>query len=408
MVENVCADSIIKCLEKHLSYEGIHKKATILPISCKQQMMDSLSSPSSVACNDTKLTDFHKGEHLNTLIQNACTNKCDCNGKDESITSDDSVYSEDYNLPADNENGSCDEMRIPQPKDIEAALSNLLYTDSSGFGSLKNDNNCERNRFYMYEDESTSSLNCNEAHFEATECKSTANLEHNSFEDREFEFIKQPIRRSTSLKSYKTPPGTPHRKKAVRFADALGLDLESVRHILDADNPPEIPSSAMKDLKGIQSYENEKFLVGNRYLAACFPQPSTLPDYITRVHENKVILENCTVDDKEMTVTGIIRVANLAFHKRVVVRFTFNEWLTFDEITASYIHNSSDGPTDKFSFTIHVPAWFDTGNRLQFAVMYSVCGQLFWDNNFGCNYVVECFAKTIPGSDGDRTWVHFM
>ena len=74
--------------------------------------------------------------------------------------------------------------------------------------------------------------------------------EGTSFEDREFDFLKaEPIKRSTSLKTNKTPPGTPSRKKVVRFADALGLDLESVRHILNLEAPPKIPSTALRDLK---------------------------------------------------------------------------------------------------------------------------------------------------------------
>lgn len=74
--------------------------------------------------------------------------------------------------------------------------------------------------------------------------------EGGSFEDREFDFLKaEPIKRSTSLKTNKTPPGTPSRKKVVRFADALGLDLESVRHILNLEAPPKIPATALKDLK---------------------------------------------------------------------------------------------------------------------------------------------------------------
>ena len=74
--------------------------------------------------------------------------------------------------------------------------------------------------------------------------------EGSSFEDREFDFLKaEPIKRSTSLKTNKTPPGTPSRKKVVRFADALGLDLESVRHILNLEAPPKIPATALRDLK---------------------------------------------------------------------------------------------------------------------------------------------------------------
>lgn len=71
-----------------------------------------------------------------------------------------------------------------------------------------------------------------------------------SFEDREFDFLKvKPIKRSTLLKMNETPPRTPSHKKVVRFADALGLDLESVRHILNLEAPPKIPGTALKDLK---------------------------------------------------------------------------------------------------------------------------------------------------------------
>ncbi|GIX78480.1 glycogen-binding subunit 76A [Caerostris extrusa] len=55
--------------------------------------------------------------------------------------------------------------------------------------------------------------------------------------------------RSTSLKTGKTPPGTPSRKKIVRFADVLGLDLEAIRHFVKDDDAPIVPQSAFADLK---------------------------------------------------------------------------------------------------------------------------------------------------------------
>jgi len=62
--------------------------------------------------------------------------------------------------------------------------------------------------------------------------------------DEDEEFVRHRIQRSTSLKSGKTPPGTPGRKKIVRFADALGLDLADVRTFLD--EIPNVPTSAYK------------------------------------------------------------------------------------------------------------------------------------------------------------------
>ncbi|XP_008486315.1 glycogen-binding subunit 76A-like, partial [Diaphorina citri] len=54
------------------------------------------------------------------------------------------------------------------------------------------------------------------------------------------------LRRSSSLRSGKTPPGTPASKKFVRFADVLGLDLADVRTYLD--EIPSVPQSAYEDL----------------------------------------------------------------------------------------------------------------------------------------------------------------
>lgn len=55
------------------------------------------------------------------------------------------------------------------------------------------------------------------------------------------------IVRSTSLKTQKSPPHSPRRKKIVRFADSLGLDLEAVKMIMQEDLPS-IPDSAFVHL----------------------------------------------------------------------------------------------------------------------------------------------------------------
>ena len=83
---------------------------------------------------------------------------------------------------------------------------------------------------------------------ENTDVSPTATRE-NFTPDSEFDFLQQKVKRSSSLKTSKTPPGTPDRKKVVRFADALGLDLEDIRTVMNSQDPPHIPASAMRDLK---------------------------------------------------------------------------------------------------------------------------------------------------------------
>uniref|UniRef100_A0A2C9JP50 CBM21 domain-containing protein n=1 Tax=Biomphalaria glabrata TaxID=6526 RepID=A0A2C9JP50_BIOGL len=223
------------------------------------------------------------------------------------------------------------------------------------------------------------------------------------YEENEFNFNRVALRKSSSLKTNKTPPGTPHRKKVVRFADAMGLDLESVRHVLNMESPPRIPSSALADLKAGLSEERKE--LGSKYLCACFNQPGASDNFVQKVISQKVCLENAIITD--LTITGVVRVSNISFHKSVRVRYTHNSWATFHDIAASYVQNSCDGPTDRFSFSIVAPPYFGPGSQLEFAVSYNAGGVEYWDNNEGKNYVFECFAKTIP-TDNEVVWLHFL
>lgn len=224
------------------------------------------------------------------------------------------------------------------------------------------------------------------------------------YEDREFNFTKAELRKSASLKSSKTPPGTPRRKKVVRFADAMGLDLESVRHILNLESPPKIPASAMKDL--LPGLGQERKEIGTKYLTPCFEQPGCEGTFIQRVLGEKVSLENA-IAVTGTNITGVVRVANISFLKNVRVRFTTNGWTTFHDIAASYVQNSNDGPTDRFSFSLVAPADFVPGSKLEFAVNFCANGTEYWDNNRGKNYVFECFARIIP-TEAENSWMHFL
>ena len=223
------------------------------------------------------------------------------------------------------------------------------------------------------------------------------------YKDSEFNFTRTELRKSASLKSSKTPPGTPRRKKVVRFADAMGLDLESVRHVLNLDVPPKIPASAMKDLQTGLSEDRKE--IGTKYIVETFQQPGANINFRDRVLCNKVALENALV--VAGSITGVVRVANIGFHKVVRVRFTTNNWATFHDIAASYMQNSNDGGTDRFSFTLVPPADFAPGSKLEFAVSFSISGVEYWDNNSGTNYIFECFAKTVP-TESENAWMHFL
>ena len=223
-------------------------------------------------------------------------------------------------------------------------------------------------------------------------------------EEDDFDKIRAPLLRSTSLKTGKTPPGTPQRKKIVRFADAMGLDLESVRHII-SDDLPNVPQSAFGSLKSNEKTDSDpknkqipwfmqkpvKLAQNRPNLMLEFIQPSSLLNFMDRVRNNKVCLENCVVSNSagNLSINCIIRVLNISFEKSVTLRFTTNGWLTSNEALASYIPNSCDGFSDKFSVTFSVSAGgycLTPGQRLLFALKYLANGEEYWDNNMGLNY----------------------
>lgn len=201
------------------------------------------------------------------------------------------------------------------------------------------------------------------------------------------------LRRCSSLKTWKTPPGTPGRKKIVRFADALGLDLADVRMFLD--EIPKIPNSAFDDLHYELTPVVPDPVPVERTLIAMFQQPGTLMDFIQRVRTYNVSLESALLTDVSLfAISGIVRVRNLSFHKCVHVRYSKDNWTTFSDLQATFVPNSSDGFCDNFSFTLYGHT-LNVGDRLEFAIRYDCSAGQFWDNNGGINYAFQCMPRSI-------------
>lgn len=207
----------------------------------------------------------------------------------------------------------------------------------------------------------------------------------------------QRIRRCSSLKTGKTPPGTPGRKKIVRFADVLGLDLADVKTFVD--EVPKVPKQAYEDLEINLEPVVQQISLGpraDRVLVPLFQQPGALPCFLDRVREKQVNLENAAVSDPiNLTIIGTVRVRNLDFHKSVYVRYTTDNWRSFSDLQASYVENSCDGFSDKFSFTVYGTS-VQIGQRIEMAIRFHARGQQFWDNNYDTNYVFQCLPITQP------------
>lgn len=207
---------------------------------------------------------------------------------------------------------------------------------------------------------------------------------------------------------------SPSSQKKVRFADSLGLELTSVKHFDDADEP-EVPERILAKLSRGSSprlggHPDARFPRAPAKPALVelqFANPGALPGFERRVREAKVLLESAEAD--EFSLSGLVRVLNLAFEKSVSLRYSLNDWITFVDSPASYVPSSSDGATDRFRFKIVMPTYLDGGGTLQFAIKYCVGGEEFWDNNSGDNYRVRRHRlKMSPPREWENGWIHFI
>jgi protein phosphatase 1 regulatory subunit 3A/B/C/D/E len=208
----------------------------------------------------------------------------------------------------------------------------------------------------------------------------------------------QRVRRCSSLKTGKTPPGTPGRKKIVRFADVLGLDLADVKTFMD--EIPNIPVSAYRDLEILET--EVPIQLGpkaDKILMPLFQQPGGIPSFLDMVRDKQVNLENALITDPlDLTIAGSVRVRNLDFHKSVHIRYTSDNWRTYADVPANYVQNSCDGFSDKFTFVVYANSLM-IGQRLEFAVRFQCKGQQFWDNNYGANYCFQCLPSTSSAAN---------
>ncbi|XP_060705900.1 protein phosphatase 1 regulatory subunit 3G [Hemiscyllium ocellatum] len=180
-------------------------------------------------------------------------------------------------------------------------------------------------------------------------------------------------------------------RKKVKFADSLGLSLASVKHFRASDEPY-IPSKVFLRLQSFPAIVddlNEKFkALGIHCLRPAFSMPCEASDFMQRAERNRVCLENVTV--RHFDVHGLIRVLNVSYVKEVIVRYTFNNWLSSMDTPAKYVEGSSHSGTDQFSFDLSIPPFLDQGSFVHFAICYRTDSEEYWDNNFDKNYSLQC------------------
>ncbi|XP_034618147.1 protein phosphatase 1 regulatory subunit 3G [Trachemys scripta elegans] len=188
-------------------------------------------------------------------------------------------------------------------------------------------------------------------------------------------------------------------KKRVQFADALGLNLASVKHFSAAEDP-QVPPAVLSRLRRLP---REEFSAALGLGCRALPPPPALqlvPDFqpagevaaTERLRRERVCLERLGRPAAALDVRGTVRVLSCPGPKEVTVRYTFNEWRSFLDAAAQPLAGpeGSDPPTERFHFSLCTPPGLLEGSAVHFAVCYRSQQGEYWDNNGGSNYTLRC------------------
>lgn len=206
-----------------------------------------------------------------------------------------------------------------------------------------------------------------------------------------------------ALRGHRRPssvPGTPVFSKAVHFDS----HLEHVRHFLQVDRPLAVSAGSSP----VDNYESDSEYPfpgrGRSGKGPPFEWELATPNF---PHDSLVRssmparLERVWLSNDQKALLGSVAVVNLAFHKLVVCRFTFDYWKTVSEVNAEYGHEirprESPFGHDRFTFNIKLSDLADLESKtLFFCVRYLVNGQEHWDNNDATNFQVGFKKKYLP------------
>jgi hypothetical protein len=194
-------------------------------------------------------------------------------------------------------------------------------------------------------------------------------------------------------------PGTPTFSKAVHF-DA---HLEHVRHFLQLDRPLAVSagSSPVENFDSDSEYpfpssEDENPQTRSPRFEWEIQAPNFPRDDVAR-RSLPVRVERFWLSKDCRSLQGSVAVANLAFHKNIICRFTLDGWKTTSEVTASHTGQIQGSNHERWTFTIRLSdmAHLET-KTMYLCVRYNVNGQEYWDNNGGSNFKVSFQKKYLP------------
>lgn len=213
----------------------------------------------------------------------------------------------------------------------------------------------------------------------------------------------KPALRPSSRRRPSSMPGTPTFAKAVHFNE----EIKQVRHFLQVDRPIAISAGSSP----VDTYDSESeypFGYDDGYAPHVVEWEIRLANFPRETFERKsmpVRVERIFLSADNKSLIGNVAVANIAFQKYVVARFTLDYWKTTSEVVAEYNNDvrkkqSNDG-YDRFNFNIKLADQANLETKtLLLCVRYNVNGQEYWDNNGSMNYQVDFIKKTKAKGKG--------
>ncbi|KAG0249318.1 hypothetical protein BG011_009406 [Mortierella polycephala] len=225
--------------------------------------------------------------------------------------------------------------------------------------------------------------------------------------------IKSALKRPTVAPTVNTNPMTGCRPSTIRSHSSptpltspkyvhFNTQLEHIRHFLQGEEPSWVA-------------ERATIVDTRRNSRAASDVQLTLPNWIPTSADSfhpvsidsdtaPLRFENVILSEDQSELKGKILVQNIAFHKRVSVRYTIDFWQTYSEVSAEFKESISGTSLDRFVFTIPLDMErAQVEKTFCMAVCYQVVGREFWDSNNGMNYQIECkrvvVVDTPPVSD---------
>ncbi|KAI8954019.1 putative phosphatase regulatory subunit-domain-containing protein [Xylaria longipes] len=217
----------------------------------------------------------------------------------------------------------------------------------------------------------------------------------------------RPALRPAHLRRPSSMPGTPTFSKAVHFDS----HLEHVRHFLQVDRPLAVSTGSSP----VDNYDSDteypfKSADTSEVRSPPYEWEIAMNNFPAETSIRKglpVRLERVWMSPDQKSLIGSVSVANLAFQKSVVCRFTFDYWKTTSEIVAEYHHGvrlrETESGHDRFQFNIKLSDMANLeAKTLYLCIRYNVNGLEYWDNNDHMNFQVDFHKRFLPQNGKKR------